>query len=303
MDEVKETEAKEQITFWYGCNVLRHGDIIHACIDILRALGCEPSPVGGPDYCCGTVKDANQTAAGGMAARTVGRLNERHAPVVAWCPSCHSHMHDFMQHEAERRFDITYLVELLHARRAKLAPLLVHRVPMRVVLHRHVGFNDRVPVNRMVPELLGLIPGVEVLEAGYVAPGYMCASFAALPKALDDIHSNTARAAHEAGADAVVTIFHQCYRELVGLDAAGITPVFNYIHLLARAHRQGRRHVLRARGSAGAEEASEAGIASVTASRTDWDLISSRARTRSSSASGISLFPRRIFSSKWTRLT
>jgi hypothetical protein len=57
-------DVKERITFWYGCNVLRHGDIIHACIDLLRALGYEPHPVGGPDYCCGTVKDANQTAAG-----------------------------------------------------------------------------------------------------------------------------------------------------------------------------------------------------------------------------------------------
>ncbi|HEV8105973.1 MAG TPA: heterodisulfide reductase-related iron-sulfur binding cluster, partial [Burkholderiales bacterium] len=96
----------EAVTFWYGCNVLRHGDIIHACIDLLRALGYEPHPVGGPDYCCGTVKDANQAAAGGMATRTVGRLNERGARVVAWCPSCHSHMHDFMEHAAERRFDI-----------------------------------------------------------------------------------------------------------------------------------------------------------------------------------------------------
>jgi len=33
----------------------------------------------------------------------------------------------------------------------------------------------------------------------------------------------------------VVTIFHQCYRELLGLDAAGVTPVYNYIHLLARS--------------------------------------------------------------------
>ena len=56
----------ERVTFWYGCNVLRHGDIIHACLDILRAVGFEPSPVGGPDYCCGTVKDANQGAAGGL---------------------------------------------------------------------------------------------------------------------------------------------------------------------------------------------------------------------------------------------
>jgi Fe-S oxidoreductase len=225
----------EAVTFWYGCNVLRHGDIIHTCIDLLRALGYDPHPVGGPDYCCGTVKDANQTAAGGMATRTVGRLNERGARVVAWCPSCHSHMHDFMEHAAERRFEMSYLVELLHARRAELAPLLVHPVPMRVFLHRHVGFNDLVPVNRMVPELLTLIPGVEFVDSDYVAPGYMCASFAAMPKALADINSNTVRAAGEAGAEAVVTIFHQCYREILGLDAAGAIPVYNYMHLIARS--------------------------------------------------------------------
>jgi Fe-S oxidoreductase len=225
----------EPLTFWYGCNVLRHGDIIHACIDILRALGFEPHPVGGPDYCCGTVKDANQTTAGGMATRTVGRLNERRAPVVAWCPSCHSHMHDFMDHAAERRFDMTYLVELLHARREQLAPLLMHPVPMRVLVHKHVGFNHLVPVTRLVPELLRMIPGVEVVDAAYVAPGYMCASFASVPKALDDINANTVRAAKEAGAEAVVTIFHQCYRELLGLDAAGATPVYNYIQLFARS--------------------------------------------------------------------
>ena len=228
-------EVKERITFWYGCNVLRHRDIIHACLDILRALGFEPHPVGGPDYCCGTVKDASQTTAGGMATRTVGRLNERGARVVAWCPSCHSHMHDFMDHAAERRFDMTYLVELLHARRSMLVPLLKHPVPMRVLVHQHVGFNELVPVNRMVPELLRMIPGIEVADAAYAAPGYMCASFAAVPKALDDIHANTVRAAREAGADAVVTIFHQCYRELLGLDAARATRVYNYIQLLARS--------------------------------------------------------------------
>jgi Fe-S oxidoreductase len=228
-------DMSERVTFWYGCNVLRHGDIIHSCLDVLRALGYEPSPVGGVDYCCGTVKDANQTAAAGMATRTVGKLNDRGAPVVVWCPSCHSHMHDFMERGNERRFDMTYLVELLHAKRAQLAPLLVNKVPLRVFLHRHVGFNDLVPVNRMVPELLAMIPGVEVVDAPYTAPGYMCASFAALPRALEDIHNNTVRAAKSADAEAVVTIFHQCYREIVGLDAAGAIDVYNYMHLIARS--------------------------------------------------------------------
>jgi Fe-S oxidoreductase len=226
----------EPVTFWYGCNVLRHGDIIHACLDILRAVGFDPAPVGGPDYCCGTVKDANQVAAGGMATRTVGRLNAKQRErVVAWCPSCHSHMSDFMDKANERQFGMTYLVELLHRHRDRLAPLLKNPVPMRVVLHKHVGFQEMAPVNRMVPELLRMVPGVEVLGHEYASPGYMCASFAAVPRAMDDIHRNTVAAARITGADAVVCIFHQCFRELVGLEAAGAVAVHNYIQILARS--------------------------------------------------------------------
>lgn len=227
---------KEAITFWYGCNVLRHGDIIRSCLDILRALDFDPQPAGGPDYCCGTVKDANQTAAGGMAARTVGRFNALgRGRVVAWCPSCHSHMHDFMARANDARFATTYLVELLHAHREKLAPLLVHPVPLRVIVHRHVGFNDLVPVNRIVPELLRMIPGLEVVDDEYLAPGYMCVSLAAVPGALEDMFANTVRSAKAAGAETVVTIFHQCYREFCGLEARGDAQVCNYIQLLARA--------------------------------------------------------------------
>lgn len=226
----------EPVTFWYGCNVLRHGDIIHSCLDILRAVGFDPAPVGGPDYCCGTVKDANQVAAGGMATRTVSKLNAKQRErVVAWCPSCHSHMSDFMDKANERRFGMTYLVELLHAHRERLAPLLADPVPMRVVLHKHVGFQDLVPVNRMVPDLLRMVPGIEVLEHDYVTPGYMCTSFAAVPRALDDILASTVDAARSAGADAVVCIFHQCFRELIGLDAMGAVPIHNYIQILARS--------------------------------------------------------------------
>ena len=226
----------EAITFWYGCNVLRHGDIIRSCLDILKALGFDALPAGGPDYCCGTVKDSNQTTAGGMATRTVGRFNAiGRGRVVAWCPSCHSHMHDFIDRTNDIQFATTYLVDLLYANRDKLAPLLVHPVPLRVLVHRHIGFNDLVEVNRIVPELLRLIPGVEVVEDDYLAPGYMCASLVAVPGAMDDMFAHTVRAATSAGAEAVVSIFHQCYREFCGLEALGVTPVYNYIHLLARS--------------------------------------------------------------------
>jgi len=227
---------KEAITFWYGCNVLRHGDIIHSCLDILRALDFDPRPAGGPDYCCGTVKDSNQITAGGMATRTVGRFNAMgRERVVAWCPSCHSHMHDFMARTNDTQFAMTYMVDLLYANRAKLAPLLVHPVPLRVIVHKHIGFNDLVEVNRIIPELLRMIPGVEVVEDDYLAPGYMCASLVAVPGAMDDMFAHTVRAVRTAGAEAVVSIFHQCYREFCGLEARGATQVCNYIHLLARS--------------------------------------------------------------------
>jgi hypothetical protein len=63
----------------------------------------------------------------------------------------------------------------------------------------------------------------------------MCASLAAVPGAMDDMFAQTVRAVRAAGAEAVVSIFHQCYREFCGLEAQGATQVCNYIHLLARS--------------------------------------------------------------------
>jgi len=226
----------ERITFWYGCNVLRHGDIIHSCVDILRLLGFDVQPAGGPDYCCGSAKDANQTAADGMAHRTVTKFNNlRRDRVVAWCPSCHTHMTDFMGQAYPADFSLTYFVELLYQHREALAPLLKHPVPLRVLLHKHMGFNDKVEVNTRAPALLRLIPGVEVVADDYTAPGYMCAHLATVPAAMADMVQHTLRRVETHRADALVTVFHQCYRELCGLEASGATQVFNYVQLLARS--------------------------------------------------------------------
>lgn len=226
----------EKIIFWYGCNVLRHRDIIHSCLDILRLLGLDARAAGGPDYCCGTGKDANQTAADGMARRTVTRFNamERER-VVAWCPSCLIHMKDFMGTAYRPEFSITYLVDVLHEHRAELAKLLAHPVPMRVFLHKHLGFNDKSAVNQKVPGLLRLIPGVEVVDDAYAGPGYMCALLGTVPAAMEDMVRETVRRVGLHQADAVVTTFHQCYRELCGLEAHAGIKTFNYIHLIARS--------------------------------------------------------------------
>lgn len=228
--------SAERITFWYGCNVLRHGDILHTCVDVLRALGYDPMPAGGPDYCCGSPKDGNAMAHGGMSERTVEKLTKKGADrVIAWCPSCHSQSMDFMEKAYEPQYEMQYFVDLLHEKRERLKSLLVHPVPMRVLVHRHLGFNDKVPVNRMVPAILSLIPALEVVEDDYAAPGYMCAHLATLPPAMARMVRETESRLREKRCDALVTLYHQCQRELVGLEAQGVTQVYNYMQLVARA--------------------------------------------------------------------
>ena len=226
----------ESITFWLGCNVLRHGDIIHACVDIMKALDVDAKVVGGPDYCCGTSKDANLTAAGGMAKRTAQNLVDTGRDrVVAWCPSCHVHMTDVISRAHDTGFSLSHIAELLFERKDRLASLLKRPVPLKVILHEHHGFDRAVPVNAMVRELLGIIPGVTVTPSAVTTPGYMCAPLVGMPAVLQDVCEKTLASARAHGAEALVTIFHQCHRELLGLDADGHLPVWNYIHLLARS--------------------------------------------------------------------
>ena len=171
-----------------------------------------------------------------MARRTVSKFNQiGRERVVAWCPSCHTHMTEFMGRAYQPEFGLGYFVDLLHENFDALKPLLAAPVPMRVMLHRHVGFNDRIAVNDKVPELLRAIPGVEVVEDDYRAPGYMCSLLTAVPAAMADMFRTTVERAKAQGADAVVCVFHQCYRELLGLDAAGEAQVFNYVQLIARS--------------------------------------------------------------------
>ena len=225
----------ERVVFWYGCNAIRHGDIIHGAIELLRAVGIESDPAGGPAYCCGTIKDGNLTAAAGMAARTVEKFNALgHARVVTWCPSCHRHAGTFMAGVATANYEVSHITEMLHARRHLLAPLLKQRSERKVVLHTHTGFHE-VDANPLVADLLRLIPGLEVVVTDYSAPGHMCSGLAPVPAALKDVvrHCVDLTAAH--GTDTLVTVFHSCQRLLCGLATTDGIKVVNYVNLLTEA--------------------------------------------------------------------
>jgi Fe-S oxidoreductase len=229
----------DRITFWFGCNMLRHAEMIRLCMMLLERVGHDVSAAGGPAYCCGTTLDHQPQAASNVAARTIGRFNEAaekdgRETVVTWCPSCHMHMTDIMAPGNVTAFEISHITELLAKRRDRLAGLLAHPVNRRVLLHRHSGFATHVTVNARVVELLSLVPGQTLIE-GPAEPGHMCSALSASPGVLASAIEETFVAASTSEADTICTIFHSCHREFVALDGRNGVQVRNWVQLLAEA--------------------------------------------------------------------
>jgi hypothetical protein len=134
------------------------------------------------------------------------------------------------------RFETQHVTQVLHARRDRLGALLVRPVRARVLLHRHLGFQPRVPVNDLVAEILALIPGLELVDHPLAVPGHMCSSLGGVPGALAAAQQATLEAMAASGADTLATIFHSCHRESVTLERGRPwLRVANWIHLLAES--------------------------------------------------------------------
>jgi len=229
----------DRITFWFGCNILRHAEIIRLSILLLEKVGFDVSAAGGPAYCCGTSYDGQPHAASAMSARTVSRFNdvatkEGRGTVVTWCPSCHMHMSDIMAPGNPTSFDVTHITELLTSRADRLAPLLTHRVERRILLHRHIGFATHVAVNEGVHGLLAAIPGLEIVD-GPAVPGHMCSALEAVPGALAKAAQETWDAASANGCDTLTTIFHSCHRAMAPTDGRQGVALRNWVHLVAES--------------------------------------------------------------------
>ena len=227
----------DRAVFWFGCNLVRHGEVIRTTARLLEAVGVEAETAGGPSHCCGATQEASARITEGMGRRTVEAFNATGSgQVITWCPSCHMNMQDVMAPVTPARFETAHITEVLHARRDRLRALLARPVPARVLLHRHLGFQPRVPVNDLVADLLRLVPGLELVEHPLAVPGHMCSSLSGVKGALAAAQQATLDAMAETGASTLATIFHSCHRESVTLERGrpGLR-VANWIHLLAES--------------------------------------------------------------------
>ena len=162
------------VTFWY-VNMTRDGETVRLVTHMLEAVGVAAAPAGGPGYCCGSTQEATRASPRvwrhGRWKNSIGRSRHR-GHLVPVLPHEHGRLHG----AGDRgRFRTQHITQLLAARAERLRPLLTHAVPARAPA-RASRLPGRVPVNTDVPMLLGMIPGLTVLEHPLRIPGHMCSA-------------------------------------------------------------------------------------------------------------------------------
>src|SRR6478672_9799483 len=111
-------DARAEIVFYMGCNIMRTPHIALTVMDLLDRLGVDYATVGGGANCCGI----KQFRVGLAAAETVSRntidnfASLQPQEVVSWCPTCEIHFTDFGANYVEHDFPINHLSKFLLSR-------------------------------------------------------------------------------------------------------------------------------------------------------------------------------------------
>ena len=105
--------SDNRVTFWFGCNMLRHAEMIRLSIMLLELAGYDVRAAGGPAYCRSTAHDHQPHGASNMAGRTVSRSTR---PPRGWSRHCRDLVclvpHAHVRHHGagiQVAFDITHI--------------------------------------------------------------------------------------------------------------------------------------------------------------------------------------------------
>lgn len=223
---------------YLGCNILKTLHLVQTLTLILDALGADYQAVGGPAFCCGISHRRNGNL--DSARRIFDRSHRgfeafQPATLVNWCPSCEERLHEMVPDLSTLPYNVVHFTEFLSGLLDQVE--WRQEVPLRVVLHAHYGSEDSDRETAFARDILSRVPGLELLElADAPELGAHCSAqrVAGLsrPRFRQLIEGQMA-AAQSAGADAIVSVYHSCHRELARY-AAGKVQVLNYTTLVAR---------------------------------------------------------------------
>jgi heterodisulfide reductase subunit D len=226
--------------FYTGCNVLKTPHIALLALDIMDRLGISYDVLGGPSHCCGVqqLRAADLEMTARVGANTIDHLaRSKTGNVLSWCPSCYVQFTEttlptFERQGRARPFELTPFIKFLRERLADLIPHLTRPVAMRVALHRHPGLAG---VMEAAADLLGAIPGIELVTLDVAAAGLQSVSLSALPAYKRQLQLAELEAAREAGVDALVAVYHSDHRELCAHERDWPFRVLNLLEVLGEA--------------------------------------------------------------------
>ena len=225
-------EIADGIVLHVSCQVQQVPHIPSIAASIAAQIGVSVTMVGGAEFCCGAyhrhagdIDFENQIATASL--KGIGRSGARE--FVSFCPSCDDSFGRYNSGTKLRQINLTqFLVERIH----RLKPLL-RPVPCNILLHRHLGDDNRLRDSANIRTLLGVIPGVRIRESPLAdGEGPSCQSFRPMSK---DRTAGMFAEAQRQGVDFVVVPYHSCYRQHCKMQIEYGIEVHHYLGLLAKS--------------------------------------------------------------------
>jgi Fe-S oxidoreductase len=233
----EQRQSLPDVVFYTGCNILKTPHIALLCLDVLDLLEVDYEVMGGPGQCCGVYQfregDLENTAR--VSYTTIdGLASVGTSTVLSWCPSCQVQIGEVTlpSYEASfgaRPFDLNPFLVFLADRAETLAPMMKNRVEKRVALHERPVLPA---VQAAVRKLLGIVPGVELVEIDVPRVGTQANSLTVLPAFKRELVQRELAAVADAGVTTLATIYHACHRELCDVGDGRSFEVVNFMEIL-----------------------------------------------------------------------
>ena len=232
--------SRPDIVFYTGCNVIKTPHIALLVLEVLDALGVSYEVMGGNAVCCGIqqFKRGDAKTAGRVSYNTIDRLSRPGASrVVAWCPSCQIQMAEvalpaYRESFGTTPFDMSPIAEFFAERLDDLRRLFVHPVNKRVALQERSALPG---VMAAIKQVLGAIPGLEVVELDVPILSTQASHLSVLPEFKAELREREFRAAAAAGVTTFASIFHACHRELIAYQPQVSFELINFMELIGES--------------------------------------------------------------------
>lgn len=234
-----ERAGPPEVVFYTGCNVAKTPHMALLMLDILDALGVDYAVAGGTGNCCGVQQHraGDFATQGRMAFGTIANLAAHGAPtVLSWCPSCQIQFSEnalpsYAAVRGTSPFAMAPVLTFLAERAEALRPLMVHPVRRRVAIHERPALPR---VMDAVRTLLGLVPGLEIVDVPVPRLGIMAIHVVGLPEHKQALLEQEFATAKALGADTLASIFHACHREVCTRGDASF-EVLNFLELIGES--------------------------------------------------------------------